>query len=299
MSWPADPAVVIVLVGALVGVGASLVGAFLVLRGSSMLTDAISHSVLLGIVLAYLLAGGFSPLLLVGAALAGVVTVLLTGLLERSGRVRSDAAIGLVFPLMFAVGVLLIDLYARDVHLDAHAVLLGEIGFTWLDRLPVAGLLVPRALVTLTVVTLVNALFVTVFYKELKLATFDPGLAAALGFAPTALYYALLTLTSVTAVAAFDAVGSVLFVAFAIIPVSTGYLLTDRLWVMIALGGASSVAASVGGYLLASWWDVSIGGMMAVMTGVLLLLAFAFGPRYGLVWRARRRRAGLAAPPGR
>ncbi len=291
MTFPADPSVVIILVGALVGVGSSLLGAFLVLRGSSMLTDAISHSVLLGIVLAYLIGGEFSPLLLVGAALAGVATVLLTGLLERSGRVANDAAIGLVFPLMFALGVLLIDLFARDVHLDAHAVLLGEIGFTWLDRLPVFGLLVPRALLTLGVVTLVNALFVTLFYKELKLTTFDAGLAAALGFAPTALYYALLTLTSITAVAAFDAVGSVLFVAFAIIPVSTGYLLTDRLWVMISLGTLASLVSAVSGYFLAGWWDVSIGGMMAVMTGVLLILALLFGPRYGLLARARKQRA--------
>lgn len=296
MTFPADPGVVIVLVGALVGIGSSLLGAFLVLRGSSMLTDAISHSVLLGIVLAYLIGGEFSPLLLVGAALAGVATVLLTGLLERSGRVANDAAIGLVFPLMFALGVLLIDLFARDVHLDAHAVLLGEIGFTWLDRLPLFGLLVPRALLTLGVVTLVNALFVTLFYKELKLTTFDAGLAAALGFAPTALYYALLTLTSITAVAAFDAVGSVLFVAFAIIPVSTGYLLTDRLWVMIVLGTLFSVLAAVSGYFLAGWWNVSIGGMMAVMTGVLLILALLFGPRYGLLARWRKQRAAPHYP---
>lgn len=291
MSWPAEPGVVIVLVGALVGVGSSLLGAFLVLRGSSMLTDAISHSVLVGIVLAYLIGGKFSPLLLVGAALAGVVTVLLTGLLERSGRVANDAAIGLVFPMMFALGVLLIDLFARDVHLDAHAVLLGEIGFTWLDRLPLFGLLVPRALVTLGVVTLLNALFVTLFYKELKLTTFDAGLAAALGFAPTLLYYALLTLTSITAVAAFDAVGSVLFVAFAIIPVSTGYLLTDRLWVMIALGTLVSLLSAVSGYFLAGWWDVSIGGMMAVMTGLFLIAALLFGPRYGLLASRRKQRA--------
>jgi manganese/zinc/iron transport system permease protein len=139
----------------------------------------------------------------------------------------------------------------------------------------------------------VNALFVGLFFKELKLATFDPLLARALGFAPGLLFYALLTLTSVTAVAAFDAVGAVLFIAFVIIPPSAAYLLTDRLSLMLGLGALIALASSLVGYALAVRFDVSIGGMMAVMTGLFLALAFLFGPRYGLVaqslraWRAR------------
>ena len=286
-----SPDLVIMTVGALVGAASSLVGAFLVLRKSSLLSDAISHSVLLGIVLGYLVTGDqFSPFLLVGAALAGVATVFLTGLLANSGRVKDDAAIGLVFPLMFAVGVVLINVYARDVHIDTDAVLLGEIGFVWLDTAPLFGFEAPRALLTLGVVTLLNGLFVVVFYKELKLSTFDPALAAALGFSPTFLYYGLLSLTSVTAVAAFDAVGSVLFVAFVIVPVAAAYLLTDKLWRMIFFGVVISVLSSILGYYAAVLFDVSIGGMMACATGLFLLLAFLLGPRYGLLAQEARRR---------
>ncbi len=286
-----SPNLVIMTVGALVGAASSLVGAFLVLRKSSLLSDAISHSVLLGIVLGYLVTGDqFSPFLVVGAALAGVATVFFTGLLANSGRVKDDAAIGLVFPLMFAVGVVLINVYARDVHIDTDAVLLGEIGFVWLDTVPLLGFEVPQALLTLGVVTLLNTLFVVVFYKELKLTTFDPGLAAALGFSPTFLYYALLSLTSVTAVAAFDAVGSVLFVAFVIVPVAAAYLLTDKLWRMIFFGVVISVLSSLLGYYAAVLFDVSIGGMMACATGLFLALAFLLGPRYGLLAQEARRR---------
>lgn len=290
----ADDTAMIVLTGALVGLAASLVGTFLVLRKTAMLSDAMSHSIVFGIAVVWLVTYASSgPIQIVGAALTGVLTVFLTELLTNTRRVKNDAAIGLVFPVLFAAGVLLLNVYARDVHIDTHTVLLGEIGFVWLDTMPVAGYDVPQALVWMGAVTLVNGAFVGLFYKELKLTTFDPTLASALGFAPTALFYLLLMLTSTTAVAAFDAVGAVLFVAFVIVPPATAYLLTDRLSVMLLLGCAVSVVASVTGYWSAVALDVSIGGMMAVMTGVCLTLAFLFGPRYGLLaqlvrdWRQR------------
>lgn len=280
----------IIATGALVGIAASLLGAFLVLTRTSMLTDAISHSIVFGIVIVWLLTRQQSgPVQILGAAATGVLTVVLVEALTRTGRLKNDASIGLVFPALFSVGVLLLNLYARDVHIDTHTVLLGEIGFVWLDTLAVGGLEVPASLFWMSLVTLVNLTFVALFYKELKLATFDRALAASLGFLPGVLSYALLTLTSVTAVAAFDAVGAVLFIAFAIVPPATGYLLTDRLWRMIAYGAVVSVAASLLGYAAATAWNVSIGGMMAVMAGGLLLLAFLFGPRYGLIAQEIRR----------
>ena len=290
----------IMLTGALVGIGSSLLGAFLVLRKNSMLSDAISHSIVFGIVIVWILTKQESgPVQLLGAALTGVLTVFLTELLVNTRKVKNDAAIGLVFPVLFSIGVLLLNTYAHNVHIDQHTVLLGEIGFVWLDTVPLGPYNVPQSLLSLGGVTLVNFLFVTFFYKELKLSTFDAGLAKALGFAPTLLFYALLGLTSATAVAAFDAVGAVLFIAFAIVPAATAYLLTDRLWKMIFYGSLVSVASSILGYYLAVFWDVSIGGMMAVMTGVFLLLAFLFGPRYGLVAQELRHRAQGQANDGR
>jgi len=299
-GWLDDPAVTIMAIGALVGVAATLLGTFLVLRRESMLSDAISHSVLLGIVLAYLVTGSLdTPLHVIGAALAGLGTVALTDLLVRSRRVKQDAAIGLVFPALFAAAVLLINLYARDVHLDTDAVLLGEIAFAWLDVVEVAGLEVARSLLTMLTIAAVNLAFVLLLYKELKLATFDPALAIALGMKPALIGYALLGLVSVTAVGAFDAVGAILFVAFVIVPPAAAYLLTDRLWRMLAYGSAIAVASSVIGYLVARAYDVSVGGSMASATGGFLLLALAFGPKHGLIARALRRRAPAPPPGGR
>ncbi len=297
-AWLDAPAVTIMAIGALVGVAASLLGTFLVLRRESMMSDAISHSVLLGIVGVYLLTGTLdTPLHVVGAALAGLATVVLTDLLVRSRRVKQDAAIGLVFPAMFAAAVLLINVYARDVHLDADAVLLGEIAFAWLDVVRVGQLEVARSLLTMGIVSVVNLAFVVLLYKELKLATFDPALAIALGLRPVLIGLALLSLLSVTAVGAFDAVGAILFVAFVIVPPTAAYLLTDRLWRMLAYGSAIAVASSVIGYRVAVALDVSIGGSMASATGVFLLLALAFGPKHGLIAGALRRRAPQP-PPG-
>jgi len=285
----------IVLTGVLVALAAALPGTFLVLRGSAMLTDAISHAIVLGIVLVFLATGALSgPVQLAGAALAGLATVALSELLARTRLVAMDAAIGLVFPALFALGVLLINLFARDVHLDEHTVLLGEIGFVWLDTRPVAGAEVPLAVLSLAAVLTLNAGFVALFWKELKLAVFDPALAAALGFAPGLVIGALLTLTSVTAVAAFDAVGAILFIAFVIVPPATAALLTRRLGRMLALAMAVGVGSALSGYALALRWDVSIGGMMAAMTGAFFLAALVFAPEQGVLAQALGRRSARA-----
>lgn len=281
----------ILLTGVLVGASAALLGSFLVLRGNAMLTDAISHSIVLGIIVVWLLTRQSSgPVQVLGAALTGVLTVVLSELLARSRLVKMDAAIGLVFPALFATGVILISLHARDVHIDVDTVLLGEIGFVWLDTVTILGVQVPVAVSTLVVVLAVNLAFILALWKELKLATFDPGLAAALGFLPGVLHYAMLTLTSVTAVAAFDAVGAILFITFVIVPPATAYLITRQLWLMVTLAVALSVAACVTGYFLAVRWNVSIGGMMASMTGVWFTLALLFAPERGLLAQMLRRR---------
>lgn len=281
----------IVLTGCLVGISGAVLGTFLILRGNAMLTDAISHSIVFGIIIVWLLTRQISgPVQLLGAALTGVLTVVLSEALARSRLVKMDAAIGLVFPALFAAGVLLISLYARDVHIHAESVLLGEIGFVWMNTLAIGGVDVPVAAATLGAVLVINLLFVLAFWKELKLASFDPGLAAALGFAPAVLHYAILTLTSVTAVAAFDAVGAILFIAFVIVPPATAYLLTQRLWVMMVLAVGLSLAACVTGYLLARYWNVSIAGMMACMTGVWFACALVFAPGTGLVAQLRQAR---------
>ncbi|MDM7458003.1 MAG: metal ABC transporter permease, partial [Paracoccus sp. (in: a-proteobacteria)] len=271
---------------------AAILGSFLVLRGNAMLTDAISHSIVFGIVVVWMLTGQtFGPLLVIGAALTGLATVALSELLARSRLVRMDAAIGLVFPALFAAGVILISVHAREVHIDVDTVLLGEIGFVWLNTVTLWNQEIPVSVLTLAAVLTINLAFVTLLWKELKLATFDPGMAAALGFLPGLLHYSVLMLTSVTAVAAFDAVGAILFIAFVVVPPATASLLTRRLWLMVVLAVALAVAACVAGYVLAVRWNLSIGGMMASMTGLWFALALCFAPGRGLVSQALRWRA--------
>lgn len=239
----------IVATGALVGIAASLLGTFVVLRGTSMLADAISHSIILGIVLVWMATGQTSgPGQIVGVALAGLLTVVATEALARTRRMSDDAAIGLVFPALFSIGVLLLNVYARDVHIDAHTVLLGEIGFVWLDVVTVAGVQVPDALLWMALIALVDLAFVAAFYKELEIATFDPGLAAARGFAPAA-------------VAAFDAVGMVLFLAFVIVPPAAAWLLTDVRWRVLAYAAEETAVQALRTHL--AWSDEKARAVVA------------------------------------
>jgi manganese/zinc/iron transport system permease protein len=280
------------LIASIVAVACALPGVFLVLRRMAMMSDAISHTVLLGIVIAFFITKSLnSPLLLIGAALMGVMTVSLVELLNRTQLVREDAAIGLVFPAIFSIAVLLISRFAGDVHLDTDAVLLGELAFAPFNRLRIVGLDAgPEALYTTGGILVLNLLFVVLLYKELKLATFDPALAAALGFAPAVIHYTLMTLVSLTAVGAFDAVGSVLVVAFMIAPPAAAYMLTDRLSRMLIYAALIGVFSAVSGYWIAHWSDASIAGSMATMTGLSFLAAYLLAPERGLVAQARRRR---------
>ena len=283
------PQIEIQLIAAVVAAACALPGVFLVLRRMSLMSDAISHSILLGIVAAFFLTHDLtSPFLVIGAAATGVLTVTLVEVLNRTRLVKEDAAIGLVFPVLFSIGVIMITRFAGDVHLDTDAVLMGELAFAPFDRFVIAGSdLGPRALWLMGGVLFINAVFVIVFFKELKLATFDPALAAALGFAPGFMHYALMSLVSVTAVGAFDAVGSILVVAFMIGPATCAYLLTDRLPVMIGLSVAYGVVAAIAGYWLAHVLDASIAGSMATMVGVTFVLTFLFAPHRGIVAQAR------------
>lgn len=286
-----QPEVEIQWIAALTAAACALPGVFLVLRRMSLMSDAISHSILLGIVLAYFVVEDItSPLLIAGAAATGVLTVSLVELLHRTGRVKEDAAIGLVFPALFSVGVILVSRYAGDVHLDVDAVLLGELAFAPFHRLEAGGRdLGPAMLWVMGSILLLNAAFIAALYKELKLTTFDAALAGALGFAPGVMHYAFMSLVSVTAVGAFDAVGAILVVALMIAPPAAAYLLTDRLPLMIVLAVAIGVASALAGYWMSYLLDVSIAGSMATMTGVAFALTFLFAPERGAVALARRR----------
>jgi manganese/zinc/iron transport system permease protein len=278
------------LIASVVAVACSLVGVFLVLRKLAMASDAISHTVLLGIVLAFFVVRDLnSPLLILGATTTGVLTFAFVELLTRTKLIKEDAAIGLVFPALFSIAIILISRYFTGVHLDIDSVLLGELAFAPFSRMILFGMDIgPKSLVVMSVILVVILVFITLFYKELKLTTFDAGLAAALGFLPGLMHYALITLVSVTAVGAFDAVGSILVIAFMIGPAATAYLLTNKLEVMLGMSAAFGVVSAISGYWLARLLDSSIAGSMATMVGILFLATFILAPERGLIAKFRR-----------
>ena len=278
------PQTEILLLAVLVSVSCALPGTFLVLRQMSLMSDAISHSVLLGIVIGFFITGRIdSPVLLILAAATGILTVSLVELLHQTQLVKEDAAIGVVFPALFSLGVILVTRYAGNVHIDQDVVLLGEIALSPFDRIVFFGWNLPRALVTMSFILVIALVSMFVFYKELKISTFDVGLATSLGFSPILINYGLMSLVSVTAVGAFDAVGAILVIALMIVPPATAYLLTDRLSTMLILSSLTGAVSAVCGYGVAIKLDASIAGAMATMTGFTFLLAFLFAPKRGMI----------------
>lgn len=272
------------IIAALVAVACAIPGTFLVLRKMAMISDAISHSILVGIVLGFFITQDLnSPLLILLAALTGIVTVVMVEYIQKTNLVKEDTAIGLVFPALFSIGVILIAKNANDVHLDIDAVLLGELAFAPFDRLLIGDADVgPKSLWVIGVILFLTLLLLFLFFKELKLSTFDKGLAATLGFSPVILHYGLMTVSSVTIVGAFDAVGAVLVVALIIAPPATAYLLTDNLKKMLFLSSFFGIFAAISGYWMANFLDASIAGSMTTILGIIFLLVYLFAPKQGV-----------------
>jgi manganese/zinc/iron transport system permease protein len=277
----------IMLIGCLVATAAAIPGCFLILRRMAMMSDAISHSVLLGIVMMFFIVQTLhSPWLIIAAAMTGLVTVILTERLIATKQMKKDAAIGLIFPLFFALAIILITQFAGMIHLDQDAVILGEIAFTPFNRWLLWGVdMGPVGAWVMGVIALVNIGFISIFYKELKLATFDTALATSLGLAPSLLHYGLMACVSITCVGAFDIVGTILIVALIITPPACAYLLTRRLSSMILLSVLIGCLCAILGTLLAVAIDGSIAGTMCGIAGVLFILIFLFSPEHGLVKR--------------
>lgn len=291
----------IVLVGVLAAAACALLGNFLVLQRMSLMGDAISHAVLPGLAIAFMVTQARSSVaMFVGAALAGLLTALLTDWVSRFGKVDRGASMGIVFTAFFALGLLLIVQAADHVDLDPGCVLYGAIELTPLDvawslNIGSQVLEVPRAVLVLGSVFSLNLVFVFLFFKELRVASFDPETARAQGIPVALLYNGLMALVAITTVAAFEAVGSIIVIAMLIVPPSAAYLLTKRLsamiFVSILLAVISAFLGHIGALLLPGWLGfsgTSTSGMMAVAAGLLFLLALMFSLSDGL-WAGRLR----------
>lgn len=251
----------------------ALLSCWLVLLGWSLMGDAISHAVLPGVVLAYIFGAPFA----VGAVVAALVAVALIGGVQRSGRVREDAAIGIVFTTLFALGLVLISVTPSNT--DLNHILFGNVlGVSWADVTQVAILAVLVAAVLL------------IKRRDFVLYAFDPGFARAVGLRPRLLGALLLVMLALTSVVALQIVGVVLVVAMLVIPGSTARLLTDRFVPMLGVSVGVSLAGTLTGLYTSYYLDVSPGGAVVVTQGLLFAIAYALAPRYGLVARLRARR---------
>ena len=283
------------LIGTFAAIACALPGNFLLLRRQALIGDAISHVVLPGIVVAFLLTGLISagPMLL-GAAGAAVLSVVLIELIRRLGRIETGAAMGVVFTAMFAAGVLLLEQTdTSGVHLDVEHALYGNLeSLIWLDATGWASLTDPAALAGLPpelprmgLTLLAVTLFVALLWRPLKISTFDESFARALGIPTTALGIALVITAAVAAVAAFDAVGSIIVIAMFICPPAAARMMTNRLGAQVGWSVALATISAVLGYVLAGYgplWlgsphAVSAAGMIATVSGVILALAARFG----------------------
>lgn len=274
----------IIAIGSLVAASCALCGSFLILRRMAMLGDAISHAVLPGIAIAFLVTRSRQSFaMMIGAACIGLLTTFLVQALSRGGRVRNDAAIGVTFTSLFAIGVVLISRYAHMVDLDLDCVLYGVIEYTPLYTMKVAGFSMPQAFVQMFIVFSLCLLTIVLFFKEFKLASFDPEMATAAGINATLVHYVLMGLVSLTAVGAFEPVGAILVVAMLAVPPATAYLLTDDLSKMLVLSVVAGVLSAIGGFFMAQWLDASTAGCMSVVSGGLFALAFFVSPRYGVL----------------
>ena len=273
------------LIAAVTAAACAIPGVFLVLRKMALISDAISHSILPGLVIGFFITHDLaSPWLIIFAAFSGIITVILVELIQKTGLVKEDTAIGLVFPALFSIGVILIAKNANDVHLDVDAVLLGDLAFAPFDRFLINGVdYGPKGLWIISVILVITLLLLVAFYKELKISTFDIGLSSALGFSPVIMHYGLMSVASVTTVAAFDAVGAILVVALMIAPAAAAYLLTTHLKKMMVLSIIFGVGSAIGGYWVARWLDASISGSITTVLGLLFLMIYLFAPSKGLI----------------
>ncbi len=299
--WTTDFALFgwIVLMGFLVGAACGLVGNYLLLRRLALMGDAVSHSVLPGLVIAFLLSHsrGTGPMFL-GALAAGVLATLIIEFIHTRTRVKQDAAIGIAFSTLFAIGVLLTAIYTSQVDLDAECVLYGEISFVPLEPAArFAGFtLGPASVLRMGGVFLGVALLAVVFYKELLVSAFDAGLARSMGVNPAVMHFGLMAVLSIVVVSAFEAVGAILVIAMLILPGATTSLLTKRLPLIHAGAILHAALSAVLGLHLGIWLECSLAPAMVVAGAGLFTLAWIVSPEEGLIVRWRRRApAGPAA----
>ncbi len=268
-----------IFVSAVIGGVCAFLSCFITLKGWSLMGDALSHSVVPGVAVAYYAGWPFAA----GAFVTGLLAAVGMGFVKTKTRLREDAVIGVVFTAFFALGLLLISLYPSQV--DLRSIVFGNI----------LGISNPD-IVQVLIISGVTLVVLGFKWRDLLLFCFDPNQARALGLNTTVLHFTLLTLLSATAVAALQTVGACLVVAMLVTPGATAYLLTDRFGKMIGIATSMGVGTSIVGAYASYFFDGSTGGCIVTLQSALFVAALVFAPKHGLIGqRARRRAAALGA----
>ena len=268
----------IILTASLVAINCALMGSFLVMRKMVMIGDAISHAVLPGIFIAYYISGSTASLpILIGAAFSGILATLLIEWFTKKARLQSDAAIGVSYTLLFAIGIVLISKFGANADLDQQCVLYGEIEYVILWLKPVFGaFMLPQQTIILLAVCILLVVAVIIGYKGLFITTFDPNFALSTGIAVGFWHYFLMSGVSLTTVVSFESVGAILVIAFLSGPPAIAYLLTEDFKKMLLLACIVGIFCSATGYYAAKWLDVSIAGSISTLIGIVFTLVFIF-----------------------
>ncbi|HSJ67444.1 MAG TPA: metal ABC transporter permease [Anditalea sp.] len=272
-------AFLIILTGTIISISCGLLGSFLILRKMAMIGDAISHAVLPGIVLAFFFSQQREGIaVIIGAGLLGVLATLMIDYLSNKVRLQSDASIGVTFTWLFAIGIILITLFAGRIDLDQDCVLYGEIAYIPIDLwiLTNGTIMGPRVLYVALINVIAVIFYIIYFYKELKLTSFDAEFASSIGISTGLINLSLMGMVSYTTVSSFEAVGAILVLALLVVPPATAYLLTTNLKNMLILTLIIGFLTSLFGYYLAYYIDGSIAGAMASVAGIFMLIAIIY-----------------------
>jgi len=267
----------IILVGALVSINCSIIGSYLMLKKMSMIGDAISHSILPGIVISFLITKSKTSItMIIGSSIIGVITILIIEFLNKKIKIKKNSSIGIVFTFMFSLGVILISLFTKKIDLDQECVLYGELSYVplnlWITKNGIN--LGPKPIYILVIILIINIIFVKLNYKELYITTFDPKFSNTIGINSKIWNYLIMIISSVTIVTSFESVGSILVLSMIIIPPATAYLLTKKLKVIIIISGIIGIINSLLGYFLAYYTDGSISSAMSIISGIIFFTCF-------------------------
>lgn len=265
----------------MVGIICGIMGSFIILRGMALMGDAISHAILPGVAISYMLGINY----FYGAVLFGVMTAVGIGVVSQHSRIKNDSSIGIVFTAFFALGIILIG--KAQTATDLTQILFGN----------VLSVRTSDMVMTLIVGAIV-ILVVSLFYKELLISTFDETMAAAYGLPTSLIHYGIMVLLTMATVASLQTVGVVLVVAMLITPAATAYLLTNRFWIMIILASFFGTLSSVIGLYISFKHNLSSGAVIVLAATALFILAFIFSPKQGVLWRAIRSKKSRTAFQG-